>query len=58
MPLPLAKPTRWGEGCYAQPPLVKSYLLLQEERILKGYGAITTWGSVFSNPSLKPSHTV
>ena len=44
------------KGCYAQDSLVRSYLLLQEEQFLKEYEAITTWGSVFSNPTLKPSH--
>ena len=40
-------------GCHVWYPLVGSYLLSQEEPCLKGYGAITTWGSILSNPSLK-----
>ena len=47
---------RGVRGCYAHNPLVRSYLLLGEEQFLKEYGAITTWGSVFLNPILKPSH--
>ena len=46
----------WGLLCSV--PLIKSYLLLWEGRCLTDYGAITTWGSVFSNPSPKPSRTV
>ena len=53
---PLVRSRTWSEGCYAHNPLVRSYLLLREEQFLKKYGAITTWGSVFSNPVLKPSH--
>ena len=44
------------KGCYAQGPLARSYLLLWEELFHKRYEAITTWGSVFLNPVLKPSH--
>ena len=44
------------KGCYAQDSLVRSYLLSQEEQFLKEYEAITTWGSVFSKPTLKSSH--
>ena len=54
---PLVKPfSKEVKGCYAQDSLVRSYLLLQGQQFLKEYEAITTWGSVFSNPTLKPSH--
>ena len=54
---PLVKPlSKEVKGCYAQDSLVRSYLLSQEEQFLKEYEAITTWGSVFLNPTLKPSH--
>ena len=54
---PLAKPRSMEvKGCYAQDPLVRGYLPIREEQLLKEYGAVTTWGSVFSNPTLKPSH--
>ena len=54
---PLAKPRSMEvKGCYAQDSLVRGYLPVQEEQLLKEYGAITTWGSVFSNLTLKPSH--
>ena len=54
---PLAKPHSIEvKGCYAQDSLVTSYLLILEEQLRKEYGAITTWGSVFSNLTLKPSH--
>ena len=53
---PLVKPfSKEVKGCYAQDSLVRSYLLLQEEQFCKEYEAITTWGSVLSNPTLKPS---
>ena len=42
------------KSCYAPDSLVRSYLLLREEQFLKEYGAITTRGSVFSNPTLNP----
>ena len=48
-PPPLAKlHSMEVKGCYAQDPLVRGYLLILEEQLLKEYGAITTWGSVFS----------
>ena len=51
---PLVKPlSKEMKGCYAQDSLVRSYLLLQEEQFLKEYKAITTWGSVFLNPTTK-----
>ena len=56
-PSPLVMPrSQEMKGCYAQDSLVRGYLLSQEEQLLKEYGAITTWGSVFSNLTLKPSH--
>ena len=55
--LPLVKPlSKEMKGCYAQDSLVRSYLLLWEEQFLKEYEAITTWGSVVLNLTLKPSH--
>ena len=57
LPPSLVKPLfQEAKGCYAQDSLVRSYLLSWEEQFLKEYEAITTWGSVFSNPTLKPSH--
>ena len=54
---PLVKPlSKEVKSRYAQDSLVRSYLFLWEEQFLKEYEAITTWGSVFSNPTLKPSH--
>ena len=54
---PLAKPRSVEvKGCYARDSLVRGYLPVLEEQLLKEYGAIRTWGSVFSNPTLKPSH--
>ena len=54
---PLVKPlSKEVKGCYAQDSLVRSYLLSREEQFLKEYETITTWGSVFSNSTLKPSH--
>ena len=50
---PLSKEVK---GHYAQDSLVRSYLLSRDEQFLKEYEAITTWGSVFSNLTLKPSH--
>ena len=45
---PLAKPRSMEvKGCYARDPLVRGYLPIQEEELLREYGAITTWG-VFS----------
>ena len=53
---PLVKPfSREVKGCYAPDSLVRSYLLLREEQFLNEYEAITTWGSAFLNPTLKPS---
>ena len=54
---PLVKPHSMEvKGWYAQDSLARGYLPILEEQLLKEYGAITTWGSVFSNPTLKPSH--
>ena len=54
---PLAKPHSMEvKGCYAQDPMVRGYLPVWEGQLLREYGAITTWGSVFLNPTLKPSH--
>ena len=51
---PLAKPLSIEvKDCYTQDSLVRGYLPVLEEQLLKEHGAITTWGSVFSNPTLK-----
>ena len=54
---PLVKPcSREVKGCYAQDSLDTGFLPAREEQLLKVYGAITTWWSVFLNLTLKPSH--
>ena len=55
---PLVKPGPWSEGLLGlESSGQKSFAFLWEGQLLKEYGAITTWGSVFLNPTLKPSHT-
>ena len=51
---PLAKPPSVEvKDCYAQDSLVRGYLPVLEEQLLKEYGAMTTWGSVFVEPDSK-----